>query len=254
MSITLPTQKVQATSKSPRDIIIFSKPKVGKTELVALLDDCLIIDLESGTNYVNAMKVEAKTLQDIKDIGEEIKKNNYPYKYIAIDTITELESMVTPYAEQIYSNTPMGKNWFTSKDGGKAKYKSILNLPDGAGYQYLRLAFVDITKYIKTLAPRVIFLGHIKDTLLNKEGVDFTSSDLDLTGKIKRITTSNSDAIGYLRRKGNQNILSFKTSDEIACGARPEHLRNKEIVISEILNQGTPEEQLVAYWDKIYID
>jgi hypothetical protein len=150
----------------------------------------------------------------------------------------------------------MGKNWFKkaedgklAADSGKAIYNSILNMPNGAGYPYLREAFTKVIEYIKTLAPRVILVGHIKDILLDKNGTEFNSLDLDLTGKLKRITTSQSDAIGYLYRKGNQSILSFRTTDEVSCGARPEHLRNKEIVISEMTDEG-----LVTHWDKIYID
>ena len=106
-----------------------------------------------------------------------------------------------------------------------------------------------MVEYIKTWAPNVILVGHIKDIQLEKNGADFTSTDLDLTGKLKRITSSQSDAIGYLYRKGNQNILSFKTTDEVACGARPDHLRNKEIVISEMTEEG-----LQTHWDRVYID
>lgn len=103
---------------------------------------------------------------------------------------------------------------------------------------------------IKGLAPHVIFVGHIKDTMLEKNGAEFNSLDLDLTGKLKRITTSNADAIGYLYRKGNKNILSFKTVDDIACGARPEHLRNQEIEVSELTTKG----EMNTMWDKIFID
>jgi hypothetical protein len=67
---------------------------------------------------------------------------------------------------------------------------------------------------------------------------------------LKRITTSNSDAIGYLFRKGDKNVLSFKTNDEVSCGARPDHLRNQEIVISEVTEDG----EYITYWDKVYID
>lgn len=68
--------------------------------------------------------------------------------------------------------------------------------------------------------------------------------------KIKRILSSQSDAIGYMYRKNsNQNVLSFATRDDVACGARPQHLRNAEIVISEMTDKG-----LVTHWDKIYID
>jgi len=106
-----------------------------------------------------------------------------------------------------------------------------------------------IIEYVKTLAPRIILVGHIKDTMLEKAGAEFTSSDLDLTGKIKRILSSQSDAIGYLYRKGNQNILSFATTDSVACGARPTHLRNAEIVVSELTDEG-----FVTYWDRVFVD
>ena len=254
--IVLPMKPTKATHKSPSNLIIFSKPKVGKTSLFAQLDNALILDLENGTDFVDAMKLKATSIQEIKAIGEKIKEAGNPYKYIVVDTVTALETICIPYAEIIYSKTSMGKKWFLkTKDGkldkssGKAVYGNILNLANGAGYSYLRQAMTNITEYIKTLAPRIILSGHIKDVLLEKAGGEFTASDLDLTGKIKRIMSSQSDAIGYLYRKGNQNILSFKTNDAVACGARPDHLRNAEIVISEIVD-----DKLVSHWDKVYID
>lgn len=249
MGIILPTTKVAPECKSPKNLIIFSKPKIGKTSLLSTLDNCLILDLEGGTKYLDAMKVHAKTFEDIRDIGKAIKEANYPYKYIAVDTITALEEMIIPYAEQLYSKSPMGKNWF-NPGGGKEKYGNILGLPEGSGYFWTRQAFTKVTEYILTWAPYVIFVGHVKDTQLEKAGGTFSSMDLDLTGKLKRITTSNSDAIGYLYRKGNKNILSFKTNDDISCGARPDHLKNKEIIISEVDEDGT----YVTHWDKVFID
>jgi len=249
MSIVLPTTKVAPEVKSPQNLIIFSKPKTGKTSLLATLDDCLILDLEGGTKYLNAMKVEAKTFEEIREIGKAIKDAGNPYKYIAVDTITALEDMIIPYAEILYSKSPMGKNWF-NPGGGKEKYGTILGMPEGAGYFWTRQAFTKVIDYIQTWAPRVIFIGHVKDTQLEKEGSSFSSMDLDLTGKLKRITTSNSDAIGYLYRKGKKNILSFNTKDEVACGARPDHLSNQEIIVSEIDEDGN----YITHWDKIYID
>lgn len=245
-SIILPMKKVSAEHKSPKNMIVFSKPKVGKTSLFSQLDECLILDLEHGTDYVDAIKIKADSVEDIKLIGDEIISQGRPYKYVAVDTITALEEMCIPYAELLYSRTSMGRNWFTKL---KPEYGSILNMPNGAGYPYLREAFTKMIEYIKTWAPRVILIGHIKDVQLEKNGSDFNTMDLDLTGKLKRITSSQSDAIGYLYRKGNQNILSFKTTDEVACGARPDHLRNQEIVVSEMTEKG-----LVTHWDKVYID
>jgi len=255
--IVLPKQKVKATTQSPKNLIIFSSPKVGKTELAAGLENNLILDMEEGSDFVDAMKIKVKTVDDIKKVGVAIKEDDYPYDYVTVDTVTALETICLPYAEILYARTPMGKNWFKQKNGkldpdsGKAQYGQITSLPNGAGYTYLRQAFTNIIEHIKTFAPRIILLGHVKDTQLEKDGNEVSSSDLDLTGKIKRIAASQSDAIGYLSRhkNGKQNILSFKTSGDISCGARPAHLRNKEIVISEMTDKG-----LITHWNEVYID
>jgi energy-coupling factor transporter ATP-binding protein EcfA2 len=244
--IELPTKQVAAKSQSPKNLIIFSKPKVGKTTLMAALPNCLLLDLEEGSDYLSALKIKADSVTKIRAIGDAIKKAGYPYKYIAIDTGTALEDMCIPYAEQIYASTSMGSTWFAT---GKAKHGSLLNMPNGAGYPYLREAFSRVLAFIGTLAPYTIILAHVKDTVLDRNGSEFAVQDLDLTGKIKRITASRSDAIGYLYRNGSENILTFKTTDEVSCGARPEHLRNKEIVISEEV-----EGKIVTHWDKIFID
>ena len=244
--IELPLAPVKALTKSPKELIIFSKPKVGKTTLLAGLKNCLILDFEDGSDYVEALKLKVGSVSELKEIGKAIKEAGHPYEYIAVDTVTALEEFCIGYAEELYAKSSMGKNWFTE---GKPKYGTIINMPQGAGYQWLRQAYNKILDFIRQLAPKIILVGHVKDTMLEKAGNEFNSMDLDLTGKIKRITASNSDAIGYLYRKGKQNIISFKTSDEISCGARPEHLRNQEIVISELTDEG-----MITHWNKIYID
>jgi hypothetical protein len=238
MSIVLPTKKVKADRVNPKRLIVYSKPKTGKTTAFAGLDDNLIIDLENGADYVEAMKVKANNLQELKEVGKAIKEAGYPYQYITIDTVTALEDMVMPLAINLYKQTPMGKNY--SGD-------SILTLPNGAGYLYVRQAFFQVLDFIDTLAPHIILSGHIKDKQVDDKGEMVMSANIDLTGKIKSLICANADAIGYMYRKGNETILSFKTNEEVTCGARPEHLRNEEIVISEM-----KEGKLKTYWNKVY--
>jgi hypothetical protein len=238
MGIVLPTKKVKADRINPKRLIIYSKPKTGKTSAFAGLEGNLIIDLENGADYVEAIKVKANNLQELKEIGKAIKEANYPYKYVTIDTVTALEDMVMPLAINLYKQTPMGKNY--SGD-------SILTLPNGAGYLYVRQAFFQVLDFIDTLAPQIILSGHIKDKQVDDKGEMVMSANIDLTGKIKSLICANADAIGYMFRKGEQTILSFKTNEEVTCGARPEHLRNEEIVISEMVNG-----ELITHWEKVY--
>jgi len=238
MSIVLPTKKVKAERVNPKRIVIYSKPKTGKTTAYAGLEDNLIIDLENGADYVEALKVKVSSLQELLDTGKAIKAAGNPYKYITIDTVTALEDMIMPLAIKLYRQTPMGKNY----DGD-----NVTTLPNGAGYLYIRQAFFQVLDFIDTLAPTIILSGHIKDKVVDDKGEMVMSANIDLTGKIKSLICANADAIGYMYRKGNKTILSFKTNEEVTCGARPEHLRNEEIVISEMVDG-----KLVTYWEKVY--
>lgn len=240
--IELPTKKVLATRANPKRLVIYSKPKAGKTSALALLDDCLLLDFEKGSDYVDAMKLKIDSLQSLKEVGSEIIKAGKPYKYIAVDTVTALEELCLVYAKSLYMDTPMGKTFAGD---------NVLKLPNGAGYLYLREAFFKILDYIETLVPEdgsVILLGHLKDKNIDIAGKEVAAVDLDLTGKIKSLVCAKADAIGLLSRKGNQVILNFKTSDEITCGARPDHLKNQEIILTEFIDGN-----LVASWDKIFI-
>jgi hypothetical protein len=240
MSIVLPTKKVAPQRVNPKRLIIYSKPKTGKTSAFAGLDENLIIDLENGSDYVEALKIQVNSLQELLDAGKAIKAAGNPYKYVTIDTVTALEDMVGPLAIKLYKNTSMGKNY----DGD-----NVLSLPNGAGYLYLRQAFFQVLDFIDTLAPHIILAGHIKDKQVDDKGEMVLAANIDLTGKIKSLICANADAIGYMYRKGNKTILSFKTSEEVTCGARPEHLRNEEIVVSEMNDKG----ELEFHWDKIYV-
>lgn len=237
--LVLPTKKVSATRVNPKRLLIYSKPKTGKTTAFAGLEGNLIIDLENGTDYVDAMKVKANSLKELLAVGKAVEEAGKPYKVITIDTVTALEEMVMPLAVKKYKNTPMGKSY----DGD-----NVITLPNGAGYLYIREAFFDVLNYVDTLAEHIILSGHIKDKQVDDKGEMVMAANIDLTGKIKSLICANSDAIGYMFRKGNKVMLNFKTNEETTCGARPEHLRNAEIVISEINDKG----DIVTHWDEVY--
>jgi hypothetical protein len=240
MSFVLPTTKIKAELVNPKRIVIYSKPKTGKTSAYAGLDDNLIIDLENGTDYVDAMKIKVSSLQELLDAGKAIKAAGKPYKYVTIDTVTALEDMIMPLAVKLYKTTSMGKNF----DGD-----NVTTLANGAGYLYIRQAFFQVLDFIDTLAPTIILSGHIKDKVVDDKGEMVMAANIDLTGKIKSLICANADAIGYMYRKGNKTILSFKTNDEVTCGARPVHLRNEEVVVSEMVDG-----VLTVSWDKVFVN
>ena len=230
----LPKTIVKASRKSPKNMVIYGPPKIGKTTMLSKLDNCLIIDLEDGSDMVDALKVKVNNLDMLAIIGKEIIKEQKPYKYVAIDTISKLEEWCEVEGKRIYMKTPMGKN-FEQKNPGA----SVLSLPNGAGYLYLRIAFKQWIDRLNLLADHVILVGHLKDKMLEKKGKEVAVKDLDLTGKIKQITCANADAIGYIFREDEKTMISFNSLDDVTAGSRCDHLKGQTMPFE---------------WNKIFID
>ena len=230
----LPKTIIKASRKSPKNMVIYGPPKIGKTTMLSKLDNCLIIDLEDGSDIVDALKVKVNNLGMLATIGKEIIQEQRPYKYVAIDTISKLEEWCEVEGKRIYMKTPMGKN-FEQKNPGA----SVLSLPNGAGYLYLRIAFKQWIDRLNLLADHVILVGHLKDKMLEKKGKEVAVKDLDLTGKIKQITCANADAIGYIFREDETTMISFNSLDDTVAGSRCDHLKG----------------QIMPFeWNKIFID
>ena len=242
--ITLPTEKIKAKVTNPRFLIIFGKPKSGKTTLVAALDNNLIIDLEGGSMFISCMSVQARSVADLGEIANAIREKNkqcngYFYKHITIDNATRLEEITLSYALTLYNQTPMGKTF----------RGDIRTLPQGGGWFYIRQAVRKVIDMFRDLCEEFILVGHTKDKIVNKEGEELSEMQLDLAGKLSDIICGEADAIGYVYRKKNQTIISFKSGENIIAEARATHLRGQNIVIAE----SNDNNEINVYWNKIYL-
>lgn len=266
--IQLPREVKEPLAQNPKKIVIFAHTKVGKTTALAELQDALLLDIENGADYVSAMKINVqeeckknnvnpleffKMLADTLE-AEKNKTGKYPYDYIIVDTITRIEDFARAYATWLYKQQPLGKS-FTGKD-------VVTELPNGAGYGWLRQAFEDILAPLEGKANVcLILVGHVKNASINKNGKDLQAKDLDLTGKLKGIVCAGADAIGYMYRNptnANQTILSFRTHEQdLATGARPAHLSNQEFIICELTNPDFAtkgeKRKFNTYWNKIFL-
>ena len=128
MAVTLPTAKITSVIKDPKNLILFGPPKIGKTSILSCLDSCLILDFEDGSDYVDALKLKVKSINELVDICKAIKAANYPYDFIALDTVTSLVDFAKPLALKEYMDSASGKT-FTGTD--------VLTAPHGAGKQTL---------------------------------------------------------------------------------------------------------------------
>jgi len=255
MEIELPKKIIKASRTNPKSVIIYSQPKMGKTTIAAALKDSLLIDLEQGSEFVDAVKYDVitkskenkeipivtlkKLINKIRESNKEI--NGYTYKYIIIDTVSALEDIVLPLANKMYKDTPIGRNWMGN---------DVTELPNGAGYRYTRLALATTINEIEQLCDTVIILGHVKDKLVEQGGEEINERSLDLTGKMSAILCSKVDAIGYLYRDEENTVINFQPSESLLCGSRSEHLKGQKITVASSDSSGN----VTIDWSKIFID
>ncbi len=238
MAILLPTSPTGPQRVNPKVSIFYGAPKVGKTELfnqaestnfLGKLENVLLADCEEpGSDYITATKIKLRCMEDFLDLHKQVTAiKPRPYKVVAFDTIDKLESWCEDAATKSYKACIIGKS-FTGQ--------SVLELPNGAGYNYLRSEFHIMLNRAKQMADHIIFIGHIRDKNIASSTVGAVATiaqDLDLTGKIRNIACAEADAIGYVYRdtpnNGGKICINFQTRDGVNCGSRCEHLKGKDI-------------------------
>ena len=245
--LVLPTTKIPATSENPKYLILYGLPKAGKTSCLAQLDNHLIIDLEGGSTFIDALAIQCRTIQDLGEAAQAIRAKNAEvghnfYRRITIDNATRLEDICLGFAATLYRKTELGKN---------GKGDDVTTLPRGAGYKYLRDAVKKVIDMFKELCDEFILVGHVKDSITEKDGGEVSAREIDLVGKLGKIVCGMADAVGYVYRKGNETHISFKGgTDDTIMEARAKHIAGKDIVIAT----GNEDGDITTYWDKIYKD
>ena len=226
--ITLPSSPTPTKRNDPRLMIIYGPPKIGKTTILSQLPEgrYLIEETEPrGAEYVTACYINLSNMTEYVEAEQAIKARKPRYDFVAIDTIDKLEEWSIVEATKLYMRSPIGKSF---------NGNSVLELPNGAGYLYLRQVFTNCISRALDLADQVIFVGHLRDKLIGQTGGqdEVFVKDLDLMGKCRAIVCSMVDCIGYVSRDRESNITcSFKTHELVTCGTRCPHLVGKNFTM-----------------------
>ena len=139
----------------------------------------------------------------------------------------------------------MGQSWGMLKDRAGNVVKDpktnrpmpdpkadVRTLPNGSGYMYLRNAIKKLVDIFKPLCDTLILVAHVKDKQIKKDSEEMSEMTVDLAGKTGDIICGEADAIGYIFRRENKTIVSFKGGDDTLKEARPLHLRGKEFEVA----------------------
>ena len=208
--MVLKVAKRKAVSQNPSTLLMYGPPKIGKTTMVSSLDKCLIIDTESGANMVEGHILNANNRKELIDILKQAREG-HEFKYIAIDTIDK----VVQWAEAAVCE--------------ENSVQALADLPFGKGWGLARDKVMNTIHAFKDVCDHLIIVGHRKTAKAVVEGqATVEPESLDITGRLKNMIMSDSDAIGYVFRDENEKLMiSFKSDDALEAGSRSPHLRGK---------------------------
>lgn len=247
----IPTQKVKSEIKL-RNVVLFGLPKIGKSTLCAI-DEALMLTFEPNSSYIDGYKIDMydliqenrydEILKGLPQLVEDIK-NTERFKYVVIDNLSSILPLCKYIAEILYSRTLIGKNWFSEN---KNQYKDILNLPRGAGYEFLKQGYQKFISLMNASNKTCIFIGHIKEKYVDDSVNTVSFLEVDIPGNCSRMIAKDSDVIAHLYRLGdNYLIFSTKNNKNILTGSNIMQLSNKEYIASELKG-----DKVISYLDDI---
>lgn len=254
----------------PRDLCIISIPKMGKGTILGDFTkyyNALVLGLEKGGyEYIPARKIETYVSQQTTEWEAFLNYIKYrkallekkgKYDYLLIDGLTDLDSLSVIGGTLRYMDTILGKAFNRVggiKDGVKLEYgdpnwKSVLTLPDGAGFQHTRAWFKEQIEFFKQIAPYRIYAAHVTDKTIKDNGKEeVIGSEIALTGQLKRIFAAGVTSLAKLTADEDERYLNFEVAnDSIIAGSRAPQLSGK-ILISKKEKDG----KITTYWDKIF--
>jgi hypothetical protein len=197
------------------------------------LDNCLILDTEKGTDYVEGWIIQINSLNELRQVPLAVSKAGFPYSFGAIDVIDRVVEWIEKEVVDEFNQQQKEK-------GLTHRIQDISEMPYGAGYSMVRLKVMKMINAFKKVFPRLIIVGHRKKSMIGETTTEVSTSSLDLTGKLRNLVCGDSDAIGYVFRDENNDLkISFQGSDELEVGSRSPHLRGKILDFK---------------WNQIYLD
>jgi len=268
--VVLPDEISEVTTTSPKDLVVVSIPKMGKGTILGALTrqaNALVLDLEKGGyDYIPARKMSTYTndqttiwesFQNFIKFRNALLEQKGKYDYLIIDGLSDLDALSEIGGTLAYMNSIIGKKF--NRVGGvetgrkyeqyEPEWKSVLTLPEGAGYLHTRNWFMQQVEFFRQIAPYRIYAAHITDKYIKDNGKETVNGvEIALTGQLKRIFASRVTSLAKLVAEDNKRYLNFEVlNDSIVAGSRAPQLKGR-ILISE----QNPEGETITYWENIY--
>ena len=167
--MTLPIEKqVRKTAFHEQKVLVYGRPKIGKSTLCSCFPSALFLATEPGLNWLDVASVNITTWEKFLDVCAEIAKGGHAYKTIIVDTIDGLKKLCD--------------NWV-------CRLKEIDEIGDYKKFGAYHISTNEMsTKLMKlSLLPYgLVCVSHVRDIEVETKTKKYTRQTVDLSGGISR--------------------------------------------------------------------
>lgn len=207
----LPQNKSEVNTKlSDQIILLYGRPKIGKSTLCSYFPDALFIATEPGLNHLSVFKVDVNSWAKFLEICKELSTGKHNFKTIVIDTVDNLVGFCNDFICQEnnishISELPMGKGW------AKATYE-----------------FTRVINKLSMLGIGLVIVGHSKQEEIETKTKKYNRWTLNLGGKTQDAVLALPDLILFMDsevRNGEEfGIIRTKPSMYFDAGDKSKRL------------------------------
>lgn len=161
-------------------MLIYGRPKIGKSTFCSNLDKALFLATEAGLNHLKVAKVNLTSWDMFLDVCKELKDGDDRYDTIIIDTVDNLVDLCADYINA----------------------KNEISHPSELGYGK---GWSDITKELKRVLTKLvampyglIMIGHSKQEEIETKTSKYNRFTLTISGKNADVIKDMSDIILFM--------------------------------------------------------
>lgn len=187
-------KKIKRASEYPLNlaVVVYARPKVGKTRFCATAPDVLIVDCdEQGTDSTrddtDPKTIRITTWSEVNDIYWYLQSGDHPYRSVAIDTVSGLQTLCM--------------NWILGDEHARDTSRDP-DQPSQRLYQKRTQLMTNVITNFRNLPMNVIFTAHTR-TKEQGEGEDeiITVTGPNLAPATVNHLLASVGLIGYMHKR-----------------------------------------------------
>lgn len=205
------------------NVLIYGKPKVGKSTLASQIPNALFAATEKGYNFLRVKPQDINSWEEFLELGQALCKQKHSFKTVVVDTCDILYKHCEKYVMD------------------KHQVNDPSDLGFGKGFKLVRDEFARVISKINMAGFYFVFISHAKEKTEKTKTAEWTVLGTSLSGSPETFVAGLCDIIlyCYITDDGDR-MMRTKPTKYILAGDRscklPEIMPMDFILMSEYLS------------------